>query len=426
MGKRLGNTKVRNQATLAAATRVAMLLVFAFMILSAGRSGYARLLSAYAARSLQASVADTAVQFSPNDAQNHLIYGGVFQANGDFSSAVAQYSRAVSLRPDDYVLWLNLSHARELTGDKEGALSAAASAVALAPHYTKPHWQLGNLLIRDGRIEDGFSELRLATAHDPVLQPAIIDLAWQVFGGNVPAVLKVTDPRSPQTHKALADYFRRRGRTAEAIAMFEAAAAGGGKTLEPDRRGFLAELLDAKKFNEAFSLWTIAHPRGSGGSPLFDPGFEQESDLDEPGFGWRGGKQVDEIHLSLDPAEAGSGRFSLQVAFNGRSDAAQPVVSQFVVAAPRTAYQLRFAARTLEIVSGGLPGIVVVDAGSGQVLGQSGPLPQTSAGWHDYRFDFTTTENTEAIQIRLQRGACGGSCPIFGRLWLDRFELQKS
>jgi hypothetical protein len=420
----MADTEFHKKAPLAAVTRVAMLLVLAFLILSAGRSGYASLLSAYAARSLQASAAEIAVQFSPNDAQNHLIYGGVFQANGDLVSAVSQYSRAVSLRPDDYVLWLNLAHARELIGDKDGAIAAATYAVRLAPHYTKPHWQLGHLLIRNGRIEDGFSELRLASAHDPGVQPAIIDLAWQIFGGNAPAVLKATDPRSQQTYKALADYFRKRSRTAEAIAMFEAAAAGGGKALEPERRVYLAELLESKKFKDAFSLWSIAHPRGPGAPPLFDPGFEEESDLDEPGFGWRAGKQVDEIHLSLDPSDAGSGRFSLQVAFKGSSDPAQAVVSQFVVASPRADYQLRFAARTMDIVSGGLPAVVVVDAGSGQVLGQSGPLPQTSSGWRDYHIDFTTTENTDAIQIRLQRGACSASCPIFGRLWLDRFELQ--
>lgn len=424
MSGRLATTTGRKSA-LGTVMRAAVVVILVFLILSAGRSGYASLLSAYAARSLQITAAETAVRLNPGDAQNHLIYGGVFQASGDLTGAVAQYSRAVALRPDDYVLWLNLSHARELNGDREGAIAAATHAVGLAPHYTKPHWQLGNLLIRAGKVEDGFSELRLASAHDPVLLPAIIDLAWQVFNGNVAAVLKATDPHSQQTYKALFDYFRRRGRSAAAVDMFAAAYAAGVKSLEPERRGYVAELLDAKKFEYAYLLWAIVHPRDPVGPPMFDPGFEEESDLDEPGFGWRAGKQTDEVHLSLDPSEPGSGRFSLQVAFNGSSDPGQPVVSQFVVASPQTRYQLRFAARTLEIVSGSLPGVVVAEASSGQMLGQSGALPQTTNGWRDYQIDFTTPDNTEAINIRLQRPACVSSCPIFGRLWLDTFELKK-
>lgn len=146
--------------------------------------------------------------------------------------------------------------------------------------------------------------------------------------------------------------------------------------------------------------------------------------LDEPGFGWRAGNKADEVNLTLDAWEPGSGRFSLQVSFNGNSDPAQPVVSQLVPVFSGTKYQLRFVSRTLEIVSGGLPGVIVIDAGSGQVLGQTGALPENSGGWRDYQIDFTTPANTEAIQIKLQRGSCSQPCPIFGRLWLDGFSLK--
>lgn len=403
-----------------------LFLILLFLIWSAGRAGFASLLSAYAARSSQLQAADAAVGLSPRDAQNHLIRGGVLQANGDLSAAVAEYSRAVSLRPDDYVLWLTLAHARELNGDKEGAIAAATQAVGLAPRYAKPHWQLGNLLVRAGRVDGGFSELRVAGASNSALLPAFIDLAWRLSAGNVQYVLQATEPRDPEAYKALADYFKKRGKTAEAIAMFKAAGDEVGNAIAKQRSDYLAELLAAKQFKDAYSLWAIEHPPDPDIPPMFDPGFEEESDLDEPGFGWRAGDKAEQVHLSLDPLDPNEGRFSLQVLFNGNSDPAQPLLSQLVPAAPRTHYQLRFAARTREIVSGGLPGVEVVDPGSGQVLGQSGALPQTSGGWRDYTIDFTTPETTEAIQIKLQRGPCGSPCPIFGSLWLDKFFLQDS
>jgi hypothetical protein len=53
-------------------------------------------------------------------------------------------------------------------------------------------------------------------------------------------------------------------------------------------------------------------------------------------------------------------------------------------------------------------------------------FPQDSQGWHDNTIDFTTTDATSAIRISLQRARCDKSpCPIFGRLWLDAFALQK-
>ena len=88
---------------------------------------------------------------------------------------------------------------------------------------------------------------------------------------------------------------------------------------------------------------------------------------------------------------------------------------------------MRFAARTESIVSGGLPLIQVMDANSGGVIAQSEDFPQATNGWRDYFVEFQTGELISAIQIRLQRQVCSGPlCPIFGRLWLDNFSLQKS
>ena len=132
------------------------------------------------------------------------------------------------------------------------------------------------------------------------------------------------------------------------------------------------------------------------------------------------------VSLSLDTENPREGRSSLKVEFNGESDPAAPIIAQLVLVEPHTHYQLRFAVRTEEIVSGGLPGVVVIDAGNLQVLGQSGAFPQASNGWRDYTIEFEPGAGTEAVRISLQRDRCSRSpCPIFGRLWLDNFSLRK-
>lgn len=399
------------------------MLILMFLILSAGRAGYASLLSTYAARTLRLDAADAAVSWNP-DAQNHLIRGAVHQSESDFSGAIADYSRAAMLRSEDYVIWLNLAHARELSGDQEGAIAAASHAVGLAPHYAKPHWQLGNVLVRAGRLDGGYDELRLAATRNPALLPAFVDLAWQLSGGNAESVVAAISPRMPETYVALADYFRKRSRPAEAVAMFGAAGSEAGEKVATERRAYLAELLAQKEFKHAQYLWAIAHPANPDGPLMSDPGFENESDLDEPGFGWRAAEKADQTILSLDSSDPGNGRFSLQVTLNGASDPTPAVVSQLVPVSSQTRYRLRFTVRTSEILSGSLPGIVVMDQGTGQVLSQTDPFPQTTGGWRDYQLEFTTSESTEAIRIALQRKPCSAPCPIFGKLWLDSFSLQ--
>jgi len=425
MSDKPGYMDLHTKRNTTAVPSVAVILVLLFLIWSAATAGFASLKATQVARSGQPQAADAAVRFSSRNAQNHLIRGVALQRQGDLQGAVAEYSQAVARRPNDYVLWLNLSHARELNGDREGAIVCARTAVGLAPHYARSHWQLGNLLVRAGRADEGFSELRIASASNPGLLPAFINLASQLSQGNVEYQVAATQPGNPEAYKALADFFRKRGQAKEAIDMFALAGPDAGDAIAQERRSYVAELLGAKKFHDAYRLWSIAHPPPDPEVPgLYDPGFERESDLDEPGFGWRAGETSDAIHLTLDGTQPHEGRRCLQVLFSGPSDPSQAVISQLVAVTPGKRYQLRFAVRTREVVSGGLPAVVVVDPENGQIVSQTETFPQTSDGWRNYTVDFSTAQTSEAIQIKLQRSTCASPCPAFGRVWLDDFSLR--
>jgi hypothetical protein len=203
--------------------------------------------------------------------------------------------------------------------------------------------------------------------------------------------------------------------------MFTAAGAAG----ERDRQSYVAELLRENRFREAARLWSAGHSSGVAPGVMVDPGFEQESDLNEPGFGWRLGESREGFQLSLDTTNP-KGRTSLKIEFKGASNPALPIVSQLVLVDRGARYQLRFAIRAEGIVSGGLPQVVVIDANAKNVLGESDELAKATDGWRDYSVEFTTLELTDAVQILVQRKSCATSpCPIFGRLWLDDFSLHK-
>ncbi len=403
---------------------VGLLLVFLLLSLLAGRAGLASLFSRYAALSNQLPAADLAVSLSRNDPDAHLIRGALFEAAGDLSRAVADYRDAALLRPNDYVLWLSLARALELNGDVPGGLVASSQAVQLAPFYAQPHWQFGNILIRAGQRDKGFRELSQAAASNPTLMPGIIDLAWHISNGNLQFVERSINPHSPESYQALGEYFRKRGEATEAIAMFRAA----GKAAQEARRAYLGQLISARQFKDAYALWVVDHPPNSHNAPgaIIDSGFEQESDLDEPGFGWRKDNHAPSMKLSLDPANPKEGHSSAKVEFNGDSDPGSPILSQLVLVEPSAHYQLRFAARTEDLVSGGLPRLAIFEASDRRILGQPLLFPRNADMWSDFSIDFSSVKSTTAIEITLDRESCSKSpCPIFGHLWLDNFSLQK-
>jgi hypothetical protein len=134
------------------------------------------------------------------------------------------------------------------------------------------------------------------------------------------------------------------------------------------------------------------------------------------------------VEISVDAFEPKSGARSLHLQWAGNSNPGTPVISQTVLVESRASYRLRFVAREKDIVTGGLPLVVITDASSkdAKVLAKSRPLPQQTGGWQEYEVEFETGETTEAVTISLQRENCTGSpCPIFGITWLDDFSLQR-
>jgi hypothetical protein len=400
---------------------VCLLVILLLLTWNTARAGLGSLLSTYATQNSQIVPANTAVTLSAGSPDAHYVRAAILEAS-DLVGAIAEYRQATLARPDDYVLWLSLARACELNGDTAAAIAAARQAVPLAPYYSEPHYQLGNILLRAGQRDEAFKELRLAGGSNPTLMPGIIDLAWRVSGGDVQFVTRAMAPGTPQAYQELGQYFRQRKEVGAAIAMYAAA----GSAAEAGRKSFMRELIAAKRFKDAANLWAVGHQPGAAPGLMIDPAFEQERDLDEPGFGWHLGEKRQGFRLSLDTNDPREGRSSLKVEFSGDSDPSSPVISQLVLIEPGAHYQLRFAVRSESIVSGGPPLLAVMDPDDNKILSRSDQFPRATDGWREYTIDFDSGPSASAVEISLQRQPCDKSpCPIFGRLWLDRFSLQK-
>lgn len=400
---------------------VIVLIVLVALTWRASQSGYGALLTNYAARTDHLNAATGAVGRDPRNADAHYVRATILEAS-DLRAAITEHRNAVKSRPEDYALWLSLARAHELIGTTESAIAAARQAALLAPAYSQPHYQLGNMLLRSGRTNEAFAELRRAAESDPALLPGIIDLAFRISGGNAQFVLQTLAPSTSEARITMANYLRLRDQVDAAIELYTAAGTDAAK----DRAYYVGQLISTNRFKDAAKLWAVDHSDGVARDQIRDPGFEKDRDLSEAGFSWRAGDKTEGLRFVLDTRERAEGNSSLRIEFVGGHDPASPVISQLVSVQPDTTYELRLSMRTENLISGGLPRVAVLDAATRVALAQSNELDRTSQGWREFGLQFKTGPQIETVQIVVQRQSCATQpCPIFGQLWLDRFSLRR-
>jgi tetratricopeptide (TPR) repeat protein len=414
-----------------AATAGLCVLFCLYCLWAAGRAGFSRLLSASAANPVRHSLlnygqpdaADSAIRLTPSDPEAHLVRAVLLQADGKLDGAILEYERAAALRPRDYVLWLELGLARDQAQDVDGAANALKNATRLAPFYAEPRWQLGNFLLRAGRPDEAFIEMRSAVESNPALLPQLIGLAWVAFDGDVRSAEQAIQPRAPASRLAWARFLAKRGKGEEAISIYRTVP----EISDDDRRLLVDQLLAVRQFEQAYEVWSRGESKRPPGDGFTDPGFEGQIKLDESGFGWRVAGDLQTLQVSADPERPYQGAVALRLDWHGGPPAASHVVSQLVLVEPNARYRLRFAARSEQLVSGGPPILTVTEGvDEARRLAESAPLPLDTSGWQVYALDFAAGNDTRAVSVALRRQGCsGGPCPIFGRLWLDDFSLLK-
>lgn len=344
------------------------------------------------------------------------------------AEAAKDLETALNLRPHDYLLWLRLGYAHYKTNNFVGARRAYHQAMRLAPFYARPQWYLGRLLLKRESPEESFRHLRQAVAYDQKLLPQVMHLARKRFGSDPVAIERAIEPGTPESKLGLARYFIKHGLETEGMKSFIM----GDEVNDQDREALVSQLIAAKKFSLAFEVWAkkLTAPVGDefNARPfgLLNGDFEDEVDFANRGFGWRLGREEAGVKFKLDGQQPSSGTSSLLINFRGKSDPGTLLASQLVLVEPNQRYRLNFAARSQELVTGGVPRVTVTDLNTGQLLAQLPIPPGTSDGWRDYMAEITTTEMTHAVNVGIHRLSCPATpCPIFGQLWLDNFVLEK-
>jgi len=375
----------------------------------------------------------SAMRLAPNDPWTHWVVAGLKNGSvepGDSVEILKQYEEAVRLSPNDYRFWVSLGRARGQVGDFAGGEKALRRAVELGPSYADPRWHLGNLLLRSGRGDEAFTELRRAAETDQKLRPQIFNAAWFVYGENVDAI-KDAVGGSAAARAELAVYVMGRGRFDDALRLWSSLTLMEKQEQRANGEAVMNALLVAKRHRAALDVARDINrdaPLAKAGE-ILDPGFE--TDIDATGaniFGWKVAS-VPQAQIGLDESNRHGGLRSLRIAFKSPSTLTFTNISQLLAVEPNAQYRLEYYVRVEDLKSGGTPLVQILDGANGTtVLAASQPLPNGTRDWQAEVIEFRSPPQSDAVIVRVSRTSCGADpvCPIFGLVWYDDFNLQRS
>lgn len=386
----------------------------------------------------------TALAFAPRDAQTHFA-AATLNLNHDEQLQLKDYAKAVAASPNDYRYWTAYGQACERAGERGRAEDSFRRATRLAPAYSFPRWALGNLLLRRANessdretqtalVGEAFENLRLAGEADASLRPQIINLAWRYFDGDTRALSRVIGDTGG-ARAAMINYLIER-KSPEllnaAISVWMTIDAQDKESQSATGARLRAVLIAAKRFRDALAVERSLDVQGGEVAEVervVNGSFENAIEAaGAKSFGWQI-TTPPQTQIQIDPNERRDGARSLRMIFTVANVAADlRTINQIVVVEPRTKYRLMFSVRTQDLQTASLPLVEVVDANDAQTIlvASSASVANGTREWQDAGLDFTTRANTEAVVVRLNRVPCADAlCPIFGRVWLDAFALQR-
>jgi tetratricopeptide (TPR) repeat protein len=379
-------------------------------------------------------VAQMAVSLAPNDPLTRWRLAQATQKNLPLDQqiqSIGEYERAVSLSPNDYRFWMALGTASEQAGDRVKAERALKQAVALAPAYAYPHWYLGNLLLRTGRYDEAFAELRAASEADVEFQPQQFNLIWEIYSSD-PEGLKKAVGENSLTRAKFALYLVGRQKYEEGLRVWDSLSAEEKRKNRETAEALVGSLVTSSRYHDAVKVWNDIAPneklRAEAGR-VFDPGFEDASSYGaEAAFGWQV-QQVPQVQIGIDPVRSHDGANSLRLAFHVRSDIEGINVYQLVPVAANTEYDFEFYVATEKLETGGPTMVQIVDPTNWGVLATSPGASGGTSEWTRVAMTFKTGNEAQAVMIRIIRPTCGTKeaqvCPIFGSVWYDDFSIKR-
>ncbi len=374
-------------------------------------------------------VAEAAVDLSSRDPLPRLLLATKLKEDFDPQSvdaSIRNFEETIRRSPNDYRWWIELGRAYEQAERAEEAERAFRRAVALAPAYTFPQWQIGNFYLRQDRVEEAFGHLTKATEKSHVYREQVFALAWDYFDKD-PVRVEQLAADTPEVRVTLAAFYAQRGAAADSLRVWKSIPAEVKADYPAVLRGVTQRLYEKRHFRE-----TLEYAREAGIDPearaetISNAGFEEFfGDAETTLFGWRINRSDSKLEILPDSSIHSDGHRSLKLNFKTYARPELNNLTQLVVVEPNARYRLSFMLRVENLRTGGEPLLAVVDANNDVAIARTGLFPLGSHDWHEMAVEFVVPANCDGISIRTIRENCGEICPISGTIWFDAFKLVR-
>lgn len=372
-------------------------------------------------------VAALGVELTGRDPEARFAYALLLEKTllpQDQTNSLQQYEAAAAMSPNNYNYWLSLARAFEQAGEGEHSEIAARRAAELAPNYARVQWALGNILLRQGRQQEAFAEIRKAVAGNGAFAGPAAAGIWQVLGGDVQAVTDATG-ESPRINAALALLLVSEKRFVEAADIWRKIPKNVKPELKDSGQALYAKYLEAGMYNSAaetandIGLFSASE---AASEKITNGGFEYVLAPEAANaFSWIIGDGASP-RIGLNENHKHSGNYSLLVSFGSGGKGFRPV-SQKLGVRPGAGYSVRFFYRS-ELKTEGKPVFKVVIPASGEVI--SSYLITPAPDWTEADLKFAVPNGFEGVELRFVIDDCSSEkCTVSGNVWFDDFELSK-
>ena len=373
---------------------------------------------------------ERATQLEPGNARNWYLLGRYLQYSFEDSNpqrAIRSYIKSLEIDPSATSTWLELAATYESEGNDVAARNAFLNAKKTYLLSAEVSWRYGNFLLRQGKLEPAFAEIRHSVEADPGRAAEAVSRCLRVEPDANVILDRVLPAKSEIYMAVMADLAQDR-QIENALKVWTRIVAMHPKIALHDAFQLVMELRSAGRASEAHKVWEqavelagLAELAGPRNSMVWDGGFE--SDVTGEAYAWRFARTARSAQTDFDTQEKYSGKRSLRVSFDGSSDVTFHDVCQVVPTEAGTAYELSAWMKSKDLTTDqGVrielrPGIPGVNGAITADIRGTQPWTRFAAVWPG-------TKQNQETQVCLRRDASDQEDnKIRGTAWVDDVAL---
>lgn len=340
-------------------------------------------------------------------------------------SAFQHAFRAVELAPANFEYRVLLSAAAEMKGNSDVAESALREAVRLASNNVGVRWQMANLFLRLGKLDESLADFRFVAEAEPTRASNILNLIWRATSGNLSAVESVVGNDS-QSRLTYAEFLAEQQQFETAAHVFLQTDHNYRLQL-PQTGRILDVFLKAGQWQWADNLWrdTMATANPAKKSLLWNGDFETFSRKGLTQFDWQL-TSSNYARLTVQPGGR-SDKKALRLAYLGiDTTRLDREVQHLAVLQPGQSYRLEcFAKPEKLVVTDEAPQIAILRADNRELIATTAPVSSVVSDWQLLTADFSVPSDFPAVIVTIkQTPRYRYTEPTRGAIWFDDFSLK--